>query len=304
MRTTHENNVNTIRVSQESQITERFTRAIEQFGNQTSVTVRLGGIYALERIANDSEKDHAVVMELLTAFVREKSAWNSQAPIQRMKLDPDIQAILTVIGRRNAEYAKGHIVSLRGTDLRSANFTSANLCDIDFMDAHLEGAVFFGARMENATGLRDAYFADADFTHAHLEHALLTRSDLRGAKFIQAHLNRADFSDAIVDGAKFEYATVKEGQFSNAQLNDTLFEFSNLDEAILYNSQLKNAVLVATTLANAVLIQADIEGANLASAMGLTSKQIKLARNYTRSLLPPDIQSALQAESTGQSESV
>jgi len=40
-----------LKVSKESQITERFTRAIDQLGNP-AIEIRLGGIHALERIAN------------------------------------------------------------------------------------------------------------------------------------------------------------------------------------------------------------------------------------------------------------
>ncbi|MFH1141500.1 MAG: hypothetical protein V1724_07575, partial [Chloroflexota bacterium] len=46
-----------IQISQEGQITERFTRAIQQLGDP-KLEVRLGGIYALERIARDSPRDH------------------------------------------------------------------------------------------------------------------------------------------------------------------------------------------------------------------------------------------------------
>jgi uncharacterized membrane protein len=56
----------TVEVTQEQQITERFTRAIDQLGND-KLSVKLGGIYALERIAKDSPKDHWQVMEVLTA---------------------------------------------------------------------------------------------------------------------------------------------------------------------------------------------------------------------------------------------
>ncbi len=55
------------RLNQAGQITERFTRAIDQLGN-SSMDVRLGGIYALERIARDSRHDHPQVMEVLTAI--------------------------------------------------------------------------------------------------------------------------------------------------------------------------------------------------------------------------------------------
>ncbi|MGI8477098.1 MAG: hypothetical protein ACR2OO_12085 [Thermomicrobiales bacterium] len=52
-----------LRVAQEGQITDRFTKAIEQLGATRSdgrphLEIRLGGIYAFERIARDSLRDH------------------------------------------------------------------------------------------------------------------------------------------------------------------------------------------------------------------------------------------------------
>jgi len=61
-------------VAQEGQFTERFTRAVDQVGSE-KLEIRLGGIYALERLAKDSaDKDHWTIMEVLTAFVREQSS--------------------------------------------------------------------------------------------------------------------------------------------------------------------------------------------------------------------------------------
>jgi hypothetical protein len=63
-----------IRVNQEGQITERFNKAIDHLGSD-KVDVRLGGIYALERIAKNSEDDRDTIAEVLTAFVRQHSPW-------------------------------------------------------------------------------------------------------------------------------------------------------------------------------------------------------------------------------------
>src|SRR3712207_3973288 len=43
-------------LTRQGQITERFTRAIDQLGHDRT-EIRLGGIYALERIAKESEED-------------------------------------------------------------------------------------------------------------------------------------------------------------------------------------------------------------------------------------------------------
>ena len=59
-------------LSRQGQVTDRYTRAIEQLGSD-KLDVRIGGIYALERVAGDSVRDHPTVMEVLAAFVREHS---------------------------------------------------------------------------------------------------------------------------------------------------------------------------------------------------------------------------------------
>ncbi len=62
----------TFELTEQGQVTDRYTKAIEQLGSD-KLDVRIGGIYALERIARDSAKDHPTVMEVLTAFIREHS---------------------------------------------------------------------------------------------------------------------------------------------------------------------------------------------------------------------------------------
>jgi len=94
-------------LSREGQVTDRYTKAIEQLGSD-KLDVRIGGIYALERVARDSAKDHPTVMEVLTAFVREHSREqrpppDTGNPDQRRLTRPDIQAAVTVVGRRDAK---------------------------------------------------------------------------------------------------------------------------------------------------------------------------------------------------------
>lgn len=53
-----------LHTAREGQVTERFTRAIDQLGHEKQ-DIRLGGIYALEHIADDSTQDRATVVEVL-----------------------------------------------------------------------------------------------------------------------------------------------------------------------------------------------------------------------------------------------
>ena len=62
---------------EQGHITDRYTKAIEQLGkldgDKPNIEIRLGAIYALERIARDSPRDHWTIMEVLTAYVRQNS---------------------------------------------------------------------------------------------------------------------------------------------------------------------------------------------------------------------------------------
>jgi hypothetical protein len=203
-----------LRATEQSQITERFTRAIDQLGksdspsegksateaSRSNLAIRLGGIYALERIAKDSKEDYSVVMEVLAAFVRENARWsaNQENPeLTFQGLQPDVQAALTVIGRRTVAYQKddNQQIDLSGTDLRGAELSRANLNRVDLRATHLEEAILTDTQFEGAT------LIDARFARAVLRTSNLRKADLRGCDFRGATIDRVDFTDANLSGA-------------------------------------------------------------------------------------------------------
>ena len=147
-------------------MTDRYSAAIEHLGSE-NLAVRIGAIYALERIARDSRRDHPAIMDVLTAFIREESrkplepelaasppadedededededleritarrrVMRQEAEELSRRVDaatrPDVQAAVTVIGRRDPANDKGPI------DLSSADLSGA-----DLSNAHLAGA--------------------------------------------------------------------------------------------------------------------------------------------------------------------
>lgn len=102
-----------LKVNREGQITERFTRAIDQLGasdndGNPKIEIRLGGIYALERIANDSDRDYQVIMETITAYVRQNSpALSTDGSIVESPISEDVAAIIEVIRRRRSGLESG-----------------------------------------------------------------------------------------------------------------------------------------------------------------------------------------------------
>lgn len=204
-------------IEREGQITERFTRAIDQLGSK-SVEIRLGGIYALERIARDSEKDHWTVMEVLTAFLRERSPWSEEKAKEEPKLLPtDIQAVLTVIGRRKWIQKETHRLDLTWTDLRMAELDSAHLEKSRLVGVHMEGALL---------------------VHVHLERAYLGHAHLEGAVLVGAHLEAALLNDAYMEGALLTGAYLEGTHLSKTRLGG-----AELSDAIgLTREQIESAI--------------------------------------------------------------
>ena len=84
-----------VRINREGKITDRFSKAIDQLGSE-KLSVRVGGVYALERIDRDSEKDHWTIVEVLCAFVREPTREPDKDEVGTLVREPgtrtDVQA--------------------------------------------------------------------------------------------------------------------------------------------------------------------------------------------------------------------
>ena len=209
-------------LSREGQVTDRYTKAIEQLGSD-KLDVRIGGIYALERVARDSAKDHPTVMEVLTAFIREHSRepWpvdGEGAQQGEKKTRPDVQAAVTVAGRRDAKRDVLPI-DLTDADLARANLTGADLTRAKLIGADLAGAGLAGANLAGAY-LTDADLTDANLIMAYLTAAHLTAANLTRTNLIGANLTRADLRGADLTGAGLAQAILTGAHLAGAVLTD------------------------------------------------------------------------------------
>jgi Pentapeptide repeats (8 copies) len=186
----------THQLTQQTQLTERYTKAIEQLGSD-KLDVRLGGIYALERIAVDSERDQPTVAEVLSAFVREHSRPpddSDDRPDQRPATD--VQAAITVLGRLPERLNTYPRADLRGAYLKGAVLHDAHLEAASFIGTNLEATNFIAAHLEYAV-LADAHLEGAALINARLKGAILDRAYLTGAILDGAHLEGADLTGAL-----------------------------------------------------------------------------------------------------------
>ncbi|MCC5641487.1 pentapeptide repeat-containing protein [Nostoc sp. CHAB 5824] len=252
----------------EEVVPERFSKAIEQLGNE-KIETRFAAIYALERIAKDSHKDHWTIMEILAAFIRENAPVNQkyQDELQDLsKLPTDIQTALTVIGRRDSHKDPvNQKLDLRNTDFSNADLTDANLSKAILVGANLQWVNFTRANLSEAD-LSITYLCGSIFYEANLQKAILPEANLQGVILRKANLSKAILYDANLEGAILCDAKLEEAILCGANLEGAILCDANLEGANFEDSNLQDANLIGSNLQNAKLAGANLEAVLLSTA--------------------------------------
>ncbi|HET6190931.1 MAG TPA: pentapeptide repeat-containing protein [Trebonia sp.] len=225
---TVEANRQQLRVTQEGQITERFTRAVDQLGNN-SEDVQLGGIYALQQITRNSPDEQSAIYEILAAYVRLHSPWTEHHDLGPVNVDeiprlreqrPGVQAAMLVLGRRIAE-PSAMPLALMGTDLRRLRLSDSYIPG----GANFENALFWRSSLINASlgkaNLRGAKLGWTDLRHSFLADSDLREADLRKADMRRANLRNADLRGADLRGSDLrEIENLDRAKLRDAKAND------------------------------------------------------------------------------------
>jgi len=230
----------TLELTRQGQIVDRFTQAVAQLGaardgGAKQIEVRLGGVYALEHIAKEDLTRHhyMAVIEVLTGYLRENATWEGE---DSRKDDADIQAVLSVIGRRDLRYGAG--------EDRTLNLSKSDLMDMNLKGAHLEGVSLLGTHLERAN-LLGAHLERALLSGAHLEGAVLRGTHLERAHLRGAHLEGADLRGAILKGADVAGTHLRRARAQGTDLSEVVnltqpeLEQVNGDETTLIPSHLR-----------------------------------------------------------------
>lgn len=145
----------------------RYQQGAEMLGSNT-LSVRLGGIYALRRLSEDHpEIYHIEIMRLFCAFARSSTrdagspAWQDSRgrdpweEIDGPQLRQDVQAIVDAIRFRTTraidlEKTAGFFLDLSGANLQGANLNGADLSGADLRRTYLKYAVLRNTNLSSA----------------------------------------------------------------------------------------------------------------------------------------------------------
>ena len=184
-------------------LNERYQKGAEMLGSQV-LAVRIGGIYALLRLAAEHPKEYNVqIILLLCAFVRHPTK-DEEIEALRVKTDdlpemrPDVEEAMVAINIERRVTS----INLRDADLRQLRLFGANLSRAILWQANLSGAEL-GRSNLNTADLSGANLHCADMSSADLRRATLHNADLSNAKLYRANLSGVWLKDANLSGTDF-----------------------------------------------------------------------------------------------------
>ncbi len=188
----------------QQQVADRFSAAIDQLGQEdeegsSKLSIRLGGIYGLQRLMIHSPRDIPAVVQVLSAFVRTHAPLPDPRPRVVPSAPADVRAAVTVLARRPQAHRNrldfsNTLLGLDHTNLPGAHLRGADLSGANLSGADLNGANLIGAHLAGAD-LRGADLLNADLLSADLIGADLRGADLSGA----TNLSQGQLDEAVVD---------------------------------------------------------------------------------------------------------
>ena len=185
-----------VATSQQGLLNERYQEGAQMLGSEV-LSVRLGGIYALERLATEHpEQYHVQIIKLFCAFARHPAKDDgSQSTIDEEenprhntpRLREDVAAVMEAIRVRSKVAVELERSNCLRIGLSSADSRDARLMKADLSRAVLTGADLSGARLD-----------DADLSGAWLDGANLSGARLGGANLSGADLWSTNLSGAFL----------------------------------------------------------------------------------------------------------
>jgi len=226
-------------VQQQAQFTDRYTKAIDQIAasedtGKPRLAVRVGGLYVLEQIMDSSEAQHASILEVLCAYIRDNSLETTLKPSDGPRAD--IRVALTILGRRNRD------LELSADRKIGLHLLKAVLVDREFLNSftieHVRPHLDLSGSDLSQADLSYLVFAGADFSGAGLANCRALFADLNKAAFVNANLSGCVIASTI-DGANFTGANL-EGTTVSGKVSGVTFQDARVDASIWIGAQFDN----------------------------------------------------------------
>ena len=247
-----------------------FNDATAKLGDK-SPSVRLGGIYALDRLARLNETYLASIVEILCAHLRETAQQDrdedkdKEKYAEKYKDEPsnEIQSLLEVLSGLNK-------LSEEKKEDGQSNPVRLNLSGAYLVGANLTNACLNRANL-SGTNMHKAYLSRAQLQEANLQEAQLQKTILYRAQMQKTLLHRAQMQAALLQETQMQKANLYRVRMQRTDLYRVRMQGANLQEAQMQGTslswvQLQGAVLQETQMQGASLSRIQLQGADLQEA--------------------------------------
>ncbi len=261
-------------IAQKSLLNERYQRGAEMLGSEV-LSTRLGGIYALEGLAEEHPSQyHIQIMKLFGSFVRNPATGNSgqdeNGDDEATELREDVQAVMDAVGRRGEaglaiEKEVNFTLDLRGANLSFARLSGANLEKANLMGAKFRFANFFDTHLISPDPSDPIPTRENQPQARPILEGEHISPDLAGMEDRCANLSLSILTDADLHGANLLGANLSGAQIMNVNLSESRIIYANFRRAVLLDANLSQAFMVGTDLSGAQLAGANLENAQLSS---------------------------------------
>ncbi len=236
-------------LSKEGQITDRYTAAVNNLGDD-KMEVRLGGIYALQRIMQDSHRDQPTIANVLAAYLRSHA---SGPPPKGNSSPADVLAAFSVLATRNPRYDDSLTLNLAAIWVTNSKRVPVSMSH----DEKLEPC-----RLTS----KPAQLANVDFSSAHLSNVMLNHADMDHAILVGADLANSNLSGVDLTRAELPFVDLRHASLNDAQLRESSLVAADMSDAILFRADLSGTSMDHAVLRDARMGGADLRGADLRGA--------------------------------------
>ena len=224
----------------QGQVADRFAAAVGQLGQeddpgQSKLSIRLGGVYGLQRVMLDSPPDEPAVTGVLSAFVQthtpsskftDNCGLDPRDPVKGSTI-PIKSPTRTFFTSPQDVYAAFSVLALRPQPTSHQLALGPEL-KVGIPQARLAGADLSGVKIVNSdliyadlsrANLRGSSIIDSDLSVARLDSAQLQDASIDCSVLLNTEMNNADLSGAGASRIFVAYANIRQSNFEHSTLN-------------------------------------------------------------------------------------
>ncbi|EMF91279.1 pentapeptide repeat-containing protein [Leptospira santarosai] len=239
----------TLSLTQRGQWNDRYVKAIELIDNKSS-DIKIGGIYSLISIAEESFKHKEAIIKILCSYVRENlnikkrdlpddldNATMEKMKFERERFPIDHETILNFLSKLPVQdrlSKDGSLLLLRFIDfsfyhIGPLNLSHSEMSEIDFTYSKINKLNLSKSKIHNIT-IRYTQSSEINFENSIIVRSHFDKTNLIVCEFMNAKLMVVDFRGSILNycsfhgadlqGVDFEGTALIGCDFTNAKISD------------------------------------------------------------------------------------